>query len=53
MVEARQDTTVVIHPLTDHRCTLPLDKKGELVAAHSDFQLVISYNPGYQSLRRI
>ncbi len=50
IVEARQDTTVVIHPLTDHRRTLPLDKKGELVAAHPDFQLVISYNPGYQSL---
>ncbi len=52
IVEARQDTTVVIHPLTDHRRTLPLDKKGELVAAHSDFQLVISYNPGYQSLMK-
>jgi nitric oxide reductase NorQ protein len=50
VVEARQDTTVVIHPLTDHRRTLPLDKKGELVSAHPDFQLVISYNPGYQSL---
>ncbi|NQU57265.1 MAG: CbbQ/NirQ/NorQ/GpvN family protein [Rhodospirillales bacterium] len=50
VVEARQDTTVVIHPLTDHRRNLPLDKKGELVAAHADFQLVISYNPGYQSL---
>jgi nitric oxide reductase NorQ protein len=52
IVEARQDTTVVIHPLTDHRRTLPLDKKGELVAAHPDFQLVISYNPGYQSLMK-
>ena len=52
VVEARQDTTVVIHPLTDHRRTLPLDKKGELVAAHPDFQLVISYNPGYQSLMK-
>ena len=50
VVEARQDTTVVIHPLTDHRRTLPLDKKGEVVTAHPDFQLVISYNPGYQSL---
>ena len=50
VVEARQDTTVVIHPLTDHRRSLPLDKKGELVEAHKDFQLVISYNPGYQSL---
>ncbi|HEB60137.1 MAG TPA: CbbQ/NirQ/NorQ/GpvN family protein [Gammaproteobacteria bacterium] len=52
VVEARQDTTVVIHPLTDHRRTLPLDKKGELVEAHPDFQLVISYNPGYQSLMK-
>ena len=50
IVEARQDTLVVIHPLTDHRRMLPLDKKGEQVAAHPDFQLVISYNPGYQSL---
>lgn len=50
VVEARQDTTVVIHPLTDHRRTLPLDRKGELVNAHPDFQLVISYNPGYQNL---
>jgi len=52
IVEARQDTTVVIHPLTDHRRMIPLDKKGELVEAHSDFQLVISYNPGYQSLMK-
>jgi nitric oxide reductase NorQ protein len=49
IVEARQDTTVVIHPLTDDRRVLPLDKRGELIRAHSDFQLVISYNPGYQS----
>jgi nitric oxide reductase NorQ protein len=52
IVEARQDTTVVIHPLTDHRRSLPLDKKGEVVGAHADFQLVISYNPGYQSLMK-
>ena len=52
VVEARQDTTVVIHPLTDHRRVLPLDKKGEQVEAHPDFQLVISYNPGYQSLMK-
>ncbi len=52
VVEARQDTTVVIHPLTDHRRNLPLDKKGELIQAHADFQLVISYNPGYQSLMK-
>lgn len=49
VVEARQDTTVVIHPLTDARRMLPLDRKGELVHAHPDFQLVVSYNPGYQS----
>ncbi|MCP8713013.1 AAA family ATPase, partial [Streptomyces sp. AC04842] len=48
VVEARQDTTVVIHPLTDARRILPLDKKGEVVHAHPDFQLVVSYNPGYQ-----
>ncbi|MDP3884491.1 CbbQ/NirQ/NorQ/GpvN family protein [Hydrogenophaga sp.] len=52
IVEARQDTTVVIHPLTDHRRTLPIDKKGEQVRAHPDFQLVISYNPGYQNLMK-
>jgi nitric oxide reductase NorQ protein len=52
VVEARQDTTVVIHPLTDHRRELPLEKKGELVHAHPDFQIVISYNPGYQSLMK-
>ncbi|MBW7851865.1 MAG: AAA family ATPase [Rhodospirillales bacterium] len=52
VVEARQDTTVVIHPLTDHRRSLPLDKKGELVKAHPDFLLVISYNPGYQNLMK-
>lgn len=52
VVEARQDTTVVIHPLTDHRRELPLEKKGELVKCHPDFQLVISYNPGYQSLMK-
>lgn len=49
VVEARQDTTVVIHPLTDSRRMLPLDKKSELLHAHPDFQLVVSYNPGYQS----
>lgn len=52
IVEARQDTTVIIHPLTDHRRQLPLDKKGEILDAHPDFQLVISYNPGYQSLMK-
>src|ERR1051325_5985650 len=49
IVEARQDTTVVIHPLTDDRRVLPLEKRGELIKAHPDFHLVISYNPGYQS----
>ena len=52
VVEARQDTTVVIHPLTDNRRILPLEKKGELLRAHPDFYLVISYNPGYQSLMK-
>jgi len=52
VVEARQDTTVVIHPLTDTRRSLPLEKKGELIQAHEDFQIVISYNPGYQSLMK-
>lgn len=50
IVEARQDTTVVIHSLTDDRRILPLEKKNEIVPAHPDFQLVISYNPGYQSV---
>lgn len=50
IVEARQDTTVVIHPLTDDRRVLPLEKKNELIRAHPDFHLVISYNPGYQSV---
>ena len=50
IVEARKDTTVLIHSLTDHRRILPIDKTGELLTAHADFLLVISYNPGYQSL---
>ena len=50
IVEARKDTTVLIHALTDHRRLLPIDKTGELLAAHPDFLLVISYNPGYQSV---
>ena len=49
VVEARKDTTVLIHPLTDHRRILPVDKKGQIVEASSQFLLVISYNPGYQS----
>lgn len=50
VVEARQDTVVVLHPLTDHRRLLPIDKTGELIAAAPGFQLVVSYNPGYQRL---
>ena len=50
IVEARQDTTVVIHSLADDRRVLPLEKKNELVSAHPDFQIAISYNPGYQSV---
>lgn len=49
VVEARKDTLVVIHPLTDHRRLLPISKRGVVLTAHSDFQLVVSYNPGYQS----
>jgi nitric oxide reductase NorQ protein len=48
IIEARTDTIVVIHPLTDDRRLLPLDKTGEIVEASAAFQLVISYNPGYQ-----
>src|SRR5690606_3408851 len=48
VMEARQDTVVVIHPLTDHRRVLPIDKTGELLEAAPGFQLVISFNPGYQ-----
>ncbi|MEN9316250.1 MAG: hypothetical protein RIS35_2643 [Pseudomonadota bacterium] len=50
VVEARKDTTVVVHSLTDHRRMLPIEKTGELLDAHPDFLLVISYNPGYQSV---
>ena len=50
VVEARKDTIVLIHPLTDHRRILPIDKRGETLEAHEDFLLVISYNPGYQSV---
>ncbi len=48
IVEARQDTVVVIHPLTDDRRVLPIDKTGEIVEAPPGFQLIVSYNPGYQ-----
>jgi len=50
IVEARQDTTVVIHPLADHRRELPVDRLGITLQAAPGFQLVISYNPGYQSV---
>jgi len=49
IVEARKDTTVLIHPLTDHRRILPVEKRGQVIQADSNFLLVISYNPGYQS----
>jgi nitric oxide reductase NorQ protein len=49
VVEARKDTTVLIHPLTDHRRLLPIEKRGQIVEASEGFLLVISYNPGYQS----
>ena len=50
VVEARKDTVVIIHPLTDHRRRLPIEKRGTIVDAPSDFMLVVSYNPGYQSI---
>jgi nitric oxide reductase NorQ protein len=50
IVEARKDTTVVIHPLTDDRRILPIEKRGEIIKAPKNFMLVISYNPGYQSV---
>ena len=50
IVEARKDTTVVIHPLADDRRILPVEKTGELLEATSEFCLAISYNPGYQSV---
>ena len=50
VVEARQDTVVVLHALTDHRRILPIDKTGETLQAAPGFQLVVSYNPGYQRM---
>jgi nitric oxide reductase NorQ protein len=50
VIEARQDTVVVLHSLTDHRRTLTLEKTGEEIEAPPEFQLVISYNPGYQRM---
>jgi len=49
IVEARKDTTVLIHPLTDHRRLLPIEKRGQILEAHENFLLCISYNPGYQN----
>ncbi len=50
VVEARKDTTVVLHPLTDNRRVLPLERSGEILHAPKEFMLVVSYNPGYQNL---
>jgi nitric oxide reductase NorQ protein len=50
IVEARKDTTVLIHALSDHRRLLPIEKRGEVLEAHENFLLIISYNPGYQSV---
>src|SRR5579875_2577561 len=52
VVEARKDTTVLIHPLSDHRRILPIEKRGEVIQATAGFLLVISYNPGYQSIQK-
>ncbi len=50
IVEARKDTTVVLHPLSDDRRMLPIERTGETLTAPPGFMLVISYNPGYQNL---
>jgi len=50
IIEARKDTTVVLHSLADYRRVLPIDRTGELIEAHPDFMLVVSYNPGYQNI---
>lgn len=50
IVEARKDVAVVLHPLTDDRRVLPLERTGELLEAPDGFMLVVSYNPGYQNL---
>jgi nitric oxide reductase NorQ protein len=50
VVEARKDTIVIIHPLTDDRRRLPIEKRGTVLDAPQDFMLVVSYNPGYQSI---
>ncbi len=50
VVEARKDVTVVLHPLTDDRRILPLERTGEVIEAPEGFMLVVSYNPGYQNI---
>jgi len=50
IIEARKDTTVVLHSLADYRRVLPIDRTGEVIVAHPDFMLVVSYNPGYQNV---
>ncbi|RMH09016.1 MAG: CbbQ/NirQ/NorQ/GpvN family protein [Nitrospirae bacterium] len=50
IVEARKDTTVIIHPLSDDRRLLPIEKRGQIIEAVDEFMLIISYNPGYQSV---
>ena len=50
VVEARKDTVVIIHPLTDDRRRLPIEKRGTILEAPPEFMLVVSYNPGYQSV---
>lgn len=50
IIEARKDTTVILHSLADYRRVLPIDRTGELIEAHPDFMLVVSYNPGYQNV---
>ena len=52
IVEARKDTTVVIHPLADDRRILPIEKRGEVLLAPREFMLIISFNPGYQSVMK-
>ena len=52
VVEARKDTTVVLHPLADDRRVLPIDRTGELIEAPASFMLIVSYNPGYQNLMK-
>jgi len=52
IVEARKDTTVVIHPLADDRRVLPIEKRGEILSAPPEFMLIVSFNPGYQSIMK-